>query len=484
MNNRTSHFTSWGAACYYKNGAIFCRSVHNLKNNMTIGSEWKHIVLFSLPIMLGNLLQQLYNTVDGIVVGNYVSESALAAVGSCTSLAMVFLAAAMGLGGGAGIMISQYYGAKMETDMRKACSTALLLLVSVGAVLSVIGVVFARGLCSGLLKIADTEILDMATTYFAIYSAGLIFQFCYNTVASILRAVGDSKATLYFLLVSALLNIALDVLFVSQFGWGVAGVGIATVISQLICTIVSIIYMFKKYPIFRFRRGEFVFDREKCALCLKLGIPTTLQQCVVSFGNVFIQRLVNSFGQVTMSAYTVGMRIENYVLVPIFGFNIGLATFTGQNLGAGKIDRIRRAWKRIIVIGICVSVAVASITYIFATPLSSLFGVTGDTLDRAVEYIHFLSKFFFMFAAYMITGGVLQGSGDVVFSSMCTLSTLTTRVIVAYVLVYALDFGYAAAWVSIPFGWSIALVLVLSRYASGRWSQKGIVKKQQELKGE
>lgn len=449
-----------------------------MRKDMTIGSEWKHIVLFSLPIMIGNLLQQLYNTVDGVVVGRYVSESALAAVGSCATLSMVFLAAAMGLGGGAGIMISQYFGARKETDMRRACSTALLLLVGIGAVLSVVGIVFAGWLCSDLLNITDVAIHKMAATYFSIYSGGLIFQFCYNTVAAILRGVGDSRATLYFLLVSAGLNVILDLLFVISFGWGVAGVAIATVVSQAICTAVSIIYMFKRYPIFRFKRGEFVFDAEKCRICLKLGIPTTLQQCMVSFGNVFIQRLVNSFGQVTMSAYTVGIRVENYVMVPIFGFNIGMATFTGQNIGAGRIDRIKRGYKRIILTGVLLCVAIAMLTYLFADPLSRLFGVSGRTLAQSVEYIRFLSRFFFIFAIYIITGGVLQGSGDVLFASCTTLISLGVRVMSSYLMVYVFDVGYAAAWQSVPIGWSIALILCISRYLSGRWKTKGIVRHQ------
>jgi len=444
---------------------------------MTVGSEWKHIVMFSLPIMAGNLLQQLYNTVDGIVVGNYVSESALAAVGNCAILATVFLAVAMGLSGGAGIMIAQYFGAKDEGNMRSACSTALILLLVLGVVFTVLGIAFARPLCERLMDISDPEVLDMSATYFAIYASGLIFQFCYNIVAFVLRGVGDSKATLYFLMVSAALNVVLDLYFVISLGWGVSGVAIATVISQAACTIVSIIYMFKKYPIFRFKRNEFVFEAEKCKLCLRLGIPATLQQCIISFGSVFIQRLINSFGQVTMSAYTVGMRVESYVFIPIFSFNIGLGTFTGQNMGAGKIDRIKRAWKSVSVFAVGVCICISATTYIFAVPLSKLFGVSGQTLIQSVEYIHYLSKFFVIFALYMVAGGVLHGAGDVIYSSCCTLSSLLVRVVCSYLLVYGFGFGYNAAWLCIPVGWLCAMVLAYIRYFGGQWMKKGLVKR-------
>ncbi len=194
----------------------------------------------------------------------------------------------------------------------------------------------------GLMRVTDEASRDYAIEYFAIYAVGLIFQYIYNAVAGILRAVGDSKASMYFLIVSAVLNTILDLWFVISFGWGVVGVAVATVIAQAVCAAFSIFYMFRRYPIFRFKRHEFVFDRGKFRLCLKLGIPAIIQQAVVSLGNVFIQRLVNSFGQVTMSAFNAGNRMESYALIPIFGMNNAEASFTGQNVGAEKYDRVKR----------------------------------------------------------------------------------------------------------------------------------------------
>ena len=250
---------------------------------MTTGPEWKEILLFSLPIMAGQFLQQLYNTVDGVVVGRYggatqaICENMIAAVGSCVSLIFLFLAISIGLGNGGAVLVAQLYGARRTHELRRAASTLLITLVGLGTFLTVAGSVFAKPLVVGLMRVRDPDIVDMAIEYFAIYSLGLIFQYVYNAVAGILRAIGDSRATMYFLIVSAVLNTILDVWFVVSFGWGVVGVAVATVIAQAASAAVSVAYMFIKYPIFRFKKGEFVFDREKFAISLKL--VTILQNC-------------------------------------------------------------------------------------------------------------------------------------------------------------------------------------------------------------
>ena len=446
------------------------------KYDMTEGVEWRQILLFSLPIMAGNLLQQLYNTVDGIVVGNFVSQNALAACGTAGTLALIFLAFAIGFGNGSGIMIAQLFGAKRYEELRSAVSTALILLVGMGAVLSVLGCLGARVLLHGLLNVESGEVLELAAAYFSIYAVGLVLQFLYNAVAAILRAIGDSKATLYFLLVSSVMNLVLDLAFVIWFRWGVAGVAIATVLSQLCSAIVSVGYMFKKYPMFRFGKGEFVFKRDKCVLCLRLGVPTTIQQSIVSFGNVFIQRLINSFGEITMAAFTVGVRIENYLFVPAVGFNTGMATFTAQNIGARRIDRVRRGVRATICMTLIVAVTLELVSYFCATPISVLFGVADEALVQSVAYVRFLSFFFWIFAVYMVFAGALQGSGDVGFATVCSLSALSVRVALAYILVYAFAMDYAAIWTAMPVGWGVAMILGIIRYHTGGWKRKGIVK--------
>lgn len=445
------------------------------RNDMTTGPEWKHILLFSLPIMAGNLLQQLYNTVDGIVVGNFVSQEALAATGTAGTLALVFLAFAIGFGNGSGIMIAQLFGARRESELRGAVSTALILMLGLGTAFSVLGCVFARPLLTHLMKVEAGTVLDEAVAYFAIYAVGLVFQFLYNSVAAILRAVGDSKATLYFLLVSSVINLVLDLVFVIVFHWGVAGAAIATVLSQVGSAVVSVIYMFRKYPLFRFGRGEFVFLKDKCLLCLRLGVPTTIQQSIVSFGNVFIQRLVNSFGSATMAAFTVGSRIENYLFVPAVGFNIGMANFTGQNIGAQRFDRVKRGCRSALGITFAVAIFLEVLSYIFAEQISLLFGVEGEALALSMDYVRFMSFCFWIFAIYMAFVGTLQGAGDVMFTTVCSLTALGVRVAFAYSMVGLFHWDCSAVWKGMPIGWGCAMLMSLGRFASGKWKQKGVV---------
>ena len=443
--------------------------------DMTTGPEWKHILLFSLPIMAGNLLQQLYNTVDGIVVGNFVSQNALAAAGTSGTLAFIFLAFAMGFGNGAGIVVAQLFGAKQYDELRNAVSTALILLIGMGVFFSLFGSLMARPLLHGLMNVPEGEVLDLAVTYFAIYSIGFFLQFIYNAVASILRAVGDSRAILYFLLVSSMVNLILDLAFVVWFGWGIAGAAVATVISQLGSAVVSVIYMFKKHPIFRFGKGEFIFRKDKCLLCLRMGIPSTVQQSIISFGNVFIQRLVNSFGSAAMAAFTVGVRIENYLFVPAIGFSTGMNTFSAQNIGAGKPERVRRGGAATVLLTFSVAVVLELLSYIFAASLSTLFGVEGEALALSVRYVRFLAFCFWIFSVYIAVSGMLQGAGDVVYTMMCSLVSLAIRVFVSYGLVGLFHWDFSAIWTAMPIGWSTAFIMAFIRYFSGKWKEKGII---------
>ena len=440
---------------------------------MTEGSEWKLILLFTLPLMAGNFLQQLYNAVDGIVVGNFAAagENALAAVGTCAPITMLFIAVAMGMSTGCSILIAQLHGARKYDEMRKAVATSLILVIAVGLVLSVAGGVVAKWILEHILKVSE-EILPDATAYFAIYCFGLVFQFTYNIVSFILRSLGDSAATLYFLLVSSVTNIILDLVFVICFHWDVPGVAIATVIAQALSAVISVIYMFKKYPILRFGKGEFRFHRTQAALALRLSIPTTLQQCIVSSGHIAIQRIVNDFG--LTAAFTAGMRMENFIMIPVFSFNVGMATFTGQNVGAGRLDRVRRGFRATELMGLAVCAVVGLVAFVGADPLVGLFGVEGTTQATAAEYLRFIAPCLLLFCFYIITNGVLQGSGDVVFTAVNTVSNLAIRCAAAYLLAYLTPLEGRAAWVSLPISWAYALVLSLVRYRGGKWKSKAV----------
>lgn len=439
---------------------------------MTEGTEWKLILLFTLPLMAGNLLQQLYNTVDGVIVGNFVSEDALASVGTCASLTMLFVALAIGMANGSSVIVAQLFGAGQMSELRKTISTALILFFAMGVAFSLIGVVLAKWLLQRVLGVQD-YLLEGAVVYFRIYALGLVFQFLYNIVAAILRSIGDSRATLYFLLISSVCNILLDLLAVLIFGWGIMGVAVATVFSQAVSAVVSLIYMFRLYPELRLTREEFRFDKSTCGLIVKMGVPTTLQQCVVSFGHMAIQRVINSFD--ITAGYTAAARIENFIVIPAMGFMMGMATFTGQNLGAKKLDRISRAVKGNLIMGLIVDALVIAVVVPLAPALIGLFGVVGPSAAVAVRYLRFSGSALAIFTAYFCINGVLQGSGDVGFTAFNTISGLCIKTAFVYICAYLTPIGVAAIWYGNLAAWLYSLVLAALRYRFGPWRSKGIV---------
>ena len=443
--------------------------------SMTEGPEWKLILLFTLPLMAGNVLQQLYNTVDGIIVGNFVSESALASVGTCASLTMLFVAIALGLSNGAAVVVSQYFGARKMDEFRRTVSTALILFVVLGLILSAVALLLSKVLLKGVLDVQDYLLSD-ALLYFRIYALGLVFQFIYNIVAAILRSMGDSRATLYFLLISSVSNILLDLLTVVCFGWGVMGVAVATVTAQGISAVCGLIYMFKRYPELQLSRESFRFDRAICGIIVRMGIPTMLQQCVVSMGHIATQRVINILD--ITAGYTAATRIESFCVIPAMSFMMGMATFTGQNLGAGKLDRIKRGVKYNLLMGMLADLAIIAIVFPLAPVFISLFGVVGSSHAVAVRYLHWCSCALAIFTAYFCVNGVLQGSGDVKFVAFNTFSGLVLKTVFIYVCVFLTPLGVASIWFGNIISWVYSLILSTTRYRFGPWRKKGIIRQE------
>ncbi len=446
-----------------------------MARDMTTGREGKHILAFALPIMGGLVLQQLYNTVDSVVVGQKLGDIALGAVGTCSALTMFAVSFAVGLTNGSSVIFAQLFGAKQLDKLRRNLSTAFCLLAALGLAISILGFCFARPLLKALA--APDAILDMASGYFRIYCLGLVFQFVYNVAAGALRSVGDSKATLYFLCISSVVNIVLDLVFVIVFHWGVEGTAIATVIAQGVSALVSLFYMHRKYEFFRFARGEFAFDPSCCGQILKLGVPTMVQMCIVSGGNVLIQRVVNDLGTVALAANTAAARIENYMFIPVQSMNNGLATFTGQNVGAGKYDRVLGGRRQARYIIVPTALLISLLLWVFAKPLIGLFGVTGEALTLGIQHLRFIAPFFVIFALYMSTAGVLTGSGDVLAAACVTLSVLGVRVAATYIFNYGFRLGFPSLYYANPIGWAFGFIVVWLRFRTGIWKTKAVVKR-------
>ena len=440
---------------------------------MTKGTEWKLILSFTLPLMAGNFLQQIYALADSLVAGNFVGDTALSAIGIVFPVTYLLLAVAIGFSNGCGVIVSQYFGAGDISSVRRAVSTSLITTLGFGILVTALGLLLTRPVLVGVLSTPDT-ILPEAVTYMHIYCIGLIFQFAYNAIASILRALGDSKATLYFLIIAAILNVGLDILLAPFFG--VAGIAWATVTAQAGSAIVSLIYLFRRISILRYEKGEFTFETDMFRLSMRLGIPTILQQCCVGLGMILMQRLINSFGEDAIAATAAAMKVESFVMVPIMMFYLGLANFTGQNIGAGKLDRVRRGYHQTLVMALICCAVIITVIMTLCTRIIACFGLNADACALGARYMRVLMIFFVIFCLMYVTNGVLQGAGDVMFPTLASLSSLTVRVITANSLAAFTALGYSSIPVAVPVGWVVGTSIVVIRYLTGGWKRKALVK--------
>lgn len=435
---------------------------------MTDGAPWKHIIRFSMPVLAGSLLQQLYNTVDTIIVGRFAGEAALSAVGTTGSFAFLFLAIAIGFSAGNGVVVAQHFGAGDEKQVRANASTGILFLMVLGVITAVVGIVIARPAYVYLVNVPE-DFLELTLVYFRIYAIGLIFQFGYNIFSAILRAVGDSAATLYFLLISSVLNIGLDVLFIAGFHWGVAGAAIATDISQAVSFVAAYFYMRKKYPVFRFRLNEYKWDGKLVARTVRIGFPISLQLIIVSFGLTFIQRAVNGFGQTMTASFTVGQRIEMYLNLPCNAFQTTLATYAGQNIGARKLDRVKKGARQTILISLVMTVVISALVWIFAGNIISLFGLSDQAAVYCLAHLRAVALINIVLSVYIPLFGVFQGAGHSAFPMVVACGALGMRVLVTYLFQFSSFFGYTIIWWNGIFGFGVGFIITWTFYLSGKW---------------
>ena len=435
---------------------------------MTEGTPWKHILRFAMPVLAGALLQQLYNTVDAVVVGKFAGEDALAAVGTTGSIAFLFLAVAMGFSQGNGVVVAQYYGAGNEKQVRENASTGIVFLMGLGLLASILGFVSADPVFTHLLRVQDSYRM-MTLQYFWIFSIGFVFQFGYNIFSSILRAVGDSAATLYFLLIASVLNIILDLVFVAVFHWGPAGAAIATDIAQGVSFVAAYLYMTRRYPIFRFKRKDYVFRPALAARTINIGSPIALQLMVVSLGLTFIQRAVNEFGPAMTASFTVGQRIEMYLNLPCNAFQTTMATYTGQNVGAGKIDRVKTGVRQTITISIVMTLFISGAVWLLSGHIIGLFGLSAQAAEYCIAHIRTVALINLILACYIPLFGVFQGSGHSIVPAFSVTLALTLRVIITYALRYSPFLGYRIIWWNGMFGFTTGFIVSWTYYLSGRW---------------
>ena len=478
------------------------------KCNMLTDKPGRSLFFFALPMILGNLFQQFYTTVDSIIVGQFVGEDALAAVGASYSLTTVFIMIAIGGGIGASVITSQYLGAGLYRKMKTSVSTALITFLVLSLVLSVIGLLGNRAILIGLNT--PGNILSDAVLYLEIYFLGLPFLFMYNILSSIFNALGNSRTPLYLLIFSSLLNIGMDLVMVQIFHLGVAGVAIATVIAQGLSAVISFCLLLRLLGTYRdetntktvnagegkaeadgteangteARKAEEtdagkrkLYDFAMLGNMIKVAIPSMVQQSIVSIGMLLVQSVVNGFGSSVLAGYTAGMRIESICIVPMIATGNAVSTFTAQNLGAGQPERVRKGYVAGVRMVAAFAVLTCLILTVFHGPIINAFleeGSDAAAFATGNDYLTFIAFFFVCIGMKAITDGVLRGAGDVVVFTLANLINLGIRV--SFAFGFAGGIGVEAVWFAGPMGWTTNFVISFIRYLSGKWSQKKLIK--------
>jgi len=441
--------------------------------DMTVGSPSKHLLSFALPLLFGNLFQQLYSMVDSVVVGRFVGANALAAVGACGSIGFLFISLSSGLALGIGIIVSQYFGAGDEKNVRTMIANSIYVLFSAVIVVSTIAVVFAPM----ILRFLQTpeEIINDSVIYLRITGAGMLFITVYNGISAILRALGDSKTPLYFLVVSSVVNIILDFVFVVFLNWGVFGVAAATVISQIVSAVACLIFSIKRISYFRLTRNELNPNWRFVGLAFKLGIPIALQNSLIAISCVVLQSVVNGFGALAVAAFTITNRIEMLVQQPYGSLGMASSTFAGQNVGAHKIDRVNQGLARGALIAFIFSALMLPVMYLFGHAICSIFVKDEEVIAMGMKALRITSWCYFPLGMIYVPRGLLNGAGDTTFSMINGITEVICRVSLSLILTRIAFIGVWGIWATNGATWTLTAVVCVIRYFTGVWKRKAIV---------
>ncbi len=430
--------------------------------DMTHGSIPRILINFAIPLLIGNIFQQLYNTVDAVVVGNFVGKSALAAVGCTGPVINSLIGLFSGLSSGASVVISQYYGAKDDEKLRGAVRTTVGLTLAMCVVLTAAGTLAAPL----LLRLMDTpeDVFGQADEYLTIYFWGVSGMLLYNIGSGILRAVGDSMRPLYFLIFSALMNTVLDVLFVKYFSMGIAGAAVATIASQFVSAILVMTLLIRSKESYRLDLTSLKMNWRILKRICSIGIPSALQMFITSVSNVFVQSYINRFESACMAGWTAYNRVDAFAMLPMMSLSIALSTFVGQNLGAGEMSRVRAAPKYGTMIGLAIMAVILAPLMIFAPQLTSLFNRDPEVVQYGTFFIRIISPFYLTFAINQVYSGALRGAGDTRNTMFILLGAFVVfRQIYLYVS-YRMGGGIVAVALGYPAGWVMCSVLLLVYY--------------------
>lgn len=447
--------------------------------DMTEGSPWKKIVLFAVPMLVGNIAQQLYNTVDSVVVGNYVGDNALAAVGSAGPILNLLIVLFVGISVGAGIMVSQYFGARD----REKLSITIGNCITLTAIATLFVMVAASLVARPLLELLDTpaSIIDWCHSYLLILfigSAGLAY---YNILSGILRGLGDSMSALAYLLVSTVINIILDLLFVAKLGMGVNGVALATVIAQLISALLCQLRLMQMKEYFDLRKDHLKVQKEYSGKIIRLGLPSGITQAILSMAMIVVQSLTNSFGEMFIAANVIVMRVDGFAMMPNFSFGTAMTTYAGQNVGARRDDRVESGAKQGTLIAAVTSAAITGLILIFGKTLMGIFTKTPELVELSRDMMGILAVGYIAMAVTQSLSGVMRGAGDTMTPMWISIvTTICIRVPVAYGISYLtrtpqLPNGrQECIFISLLISWILGALITFVFYKRGKWKEKAV----------
>lgn len=440
--------------------------------DLTQGSEMKTILYFSLPILVGNLFQQLYNVADSVIVGNFLGKESLAAVGFSYQINFLLISLSSGISLGASVLISRYFGAKNMQQIKKVIDTGFLFSIVLSVLIGVAGVCSSYQILV-LFRIPE-NLLSISNSYLKIIFIGVIPTFAYNSLTNIFRGMGDSKTPTYILIAATLINIVLDIFFITTLKWGVAGAAIATVMAQTFSFLTCMFYMQWRYPELFIRFWNLQLDCHELKKSLIIGTPAMLQQVFVGVGFMSIQFLINGFGTDCMAAYTAASKVDSFAEMPALNLGQAMTNFTAQNYGAKKIDRVIKGGKSALVMGVGISVLISVVICLFPSVFISLFNRDLNVVQIGNGYLRTVSVFYLVFAAMQILNGLLLGYGKSFVPMIASVGSLCLLQVPMAIILSGTELAYRGIWIAAPVGWLGGLLIRFLYF-------KHIARKQEEI---
>lgn len=455
----------------FERQAIFLQKslAKNNKNTllMTQGNVWKLLVTFSIPLIIGNLLQQMYNTADSIIVGNFVGSNGLAAVGSGTALINLIIAFAQGASVGAGVVVSQYIGADKKDKIKISVHTSICISIILGLILSLLGIFASPSLL--IMMKTPKVVLKSSILYLQIYCGGLIFNVIYNMATGILNAAGNSKKPLVYLAIASFTNIILDLLFIKIFNLGVMGAAIATDISQAISCILAIGYLLRVKSDYKLYIKDLKINKETAVKIIKIGLPTAIQNMVISFSNVLVQSSVNAYGATAMAGYAAYLKIDGFNILPVLSISMAVTTFTGQNVGANRLDRVKKGMYSSLIMVLVYTAFIGAVLLIFSHQVLGLFTHSAHVITYGQLVMKYFCPYYFLLGILNVLAGTVRGAGKgippmiILLFSMCIFRILWIKIALPF---YSSIDG---VFILYPISWLVGAILMIFYTKFGKW---------------